>query len=156
MCPNFWSPTFANVELDNQHSAQHSMSSQTIDIQLNIRITGVSKLLIPIMWNVEPDNQYSSQHSMSNSTIDIQLNIQCLARQSTFSSTLELAMWPNFWSPTFANVGLDNQHSAQHSMSSSTIDIQLNIGVSNVSKLLKPNLCEYWARQSTFSSTFNV
>ena len=26
-----------NVELDNRHSAQHSMSSSTIDIQLNIQ-----------------------------------------------------------------------------------------------------------------------
>ena len=182
MRPNFWSRILANVELDNRHSAQHSMSSSTIDIRLNIEclarqstFSSTFELTMrPNFWsrilaNVELDNQHSAQHSMSSWTIDIRLNIECLARQSTFSSTFELAMRPNFWSRILANVELDNRHLAQHSMSSSTIDIrlnieclarqstiQLNIRDSNQSELLRPNLGECWARQSKFSSTFNV
>ena len=192
MCPNFWSRILANVELDNRHSAQQSMSSSTIDIRLKIEClfrqstysSTFELAMCPNYWsrilaNVELDNRYSAQHSMSSSTIDIRLNNECLARQSTFSSTFELAMCPNFWSRILANVELDNRHSAQHSMSSSTIDIrlniqslarhsaqhsmssstiniQLNIRVSNESELLEPNLGECLARQSTFSSTFNV
>ena len=169
MSQNFWSRILANVELDNRHSAQHSMSSSTIDIRLNIEclarqstfsstfeIAMSSKFWSRILANVELDNRHSAQHSMSSSTINIQLNIRVSnesellkpnlgkwrARQSTFGSTF--------------NVLLDNRHSAQHWMSSSTINIQLNIRVSNASKLLKPNIGECWARQSTFSSTFNV
>ena len=52
-----------NVELDNQHSAQHSMSSSAMDIQLNIRVTNVSKLLNLISTNVGLDNGHSAQHS---------------------------------------------------------------------------------------------
>ena len=153
MSPNFWSQILANVELDNRHSAQHSMSSSTIDIWLNIEclarkstFSSTFELAMSLnLWsrilaNVELDNQHSAQHSMSSSTIDIRLNIECLARQSPFSSTFELAMSPNLWSRILANVELDNRHSAQHSLSSSTIDIRLNI--------------ECLARQSTFSSTF--
>ena len=155
MCPNFWSRILANVELDTRHSAQHSMSSLTIDIRLNIEclarqstFSSTFELAMrPNFWsrilaNVELDNQHSAQHSMSSSTIEIRPNIECLARQSTFSSTFELAMRRNFWSRILANVELDNRHSAQHSMSSSTIDIRLNI--------------ECLARQSTFSSTFEL
>ena len=144
-----------NVQLDNRHSAQHSMSSQTIDIRLNIQCLA-RQSTFSSTFNVQLDNQHSAQHSsqqcvrtseaeswrMLSQTIDIRLNIQCLARQSTFGSTL--------------NVQLDNQHSAQHSsqqcvrtseaeswrMLSQTINIQLNI--------------QCLARQSTFGSTFNV
>ena len=169
MRPNFWSPILANVELDNRHSAQHSMSSSTIDIHLNIQClarqsTFSSTIILamsPTFWsrilaNVELDNRHSAQHSMSSSTIDIRLNIECLVRQSTFISTFELAMSPYFWSRILSNIEIDNRHSAQHSMSSSTINIQFNIRVSNASELLKLNLGECWARQSTFDSTFNV
>ena len=169
MCPNFWSRILANVELDNRHSVQQSMSSSTINIRLKIeclaRQSTFSSTFVlamrPNYWSrilayVELDNRYSAQHSMSSSTIDIRLNNECLARQSTFRSPFELAMRPNFWSRILANVELDNRHSAQHSMSSLTIDIQLNMRVSNESELLKPNLGECWSRQSTFGSTFNV
>ena len=55
------------------------MSSSTIDIQLNVRVTSVSKLLTPNMLNVELDNRHSAQHLMSSSTIDIQLNIRVMS-----------------------------------------------------------------------------
>ena len=102
MSPYFWSRILANVELDSRHSAQHSMSSSTINIQLNIRVSNAFELLKPNLG-------------------------ECWARQSTFGSTFELAMSPSFWSRILANVELENRHSAQHSMSSSTIDIQLSI-----------------------------
>ena len=66
------------------------MSISTINIQLNIECLA--------------RHRYSAQHSMSSPTIKLQLNIECLAWSSIFSATF--------------SVHLNNQHSAQHWMSS--------------------------------------
>ena len=100
-------------------------SEGRIDIQLNIRVHNISNLLKQNMMNVELDNRHSAYQSCSQyfQPSDAERD-ECWARQSTFSLTFEFTIFPTFWSRSWW-------------IMISTIDIQLNIRVHNISNLLK-------------------